>query len=58
LQDTIIRYKKLQGFRTIWIPGTDHAGIATQTKFEKILKEKGLNRSTWTDEQFLEQLFT
>lgn len=40
LQDCMIRYKKLCGFRTIWIPGTDHAGIATQTKFEKILKQK------------------
>lgn len=39
LQDTIIRYKKLKGFSTLWAPGTDHAGIATQTKFEKILKE-------------------
>ncbi|MDR0674785.1 MAG: valine--tRNA ligase [Mycoplasmataceae bacterium] len=56
LQDTIIRYKKLQGYRTIWIPGTDHAGIATQTKFEKILKENGTDRNTLSDEQFLQQL--
>ena len=40
LQDAIIRYKHLQGFNTLWIAGFDHASIATQTKFEKILKEK------------------
>lgn len=40
LQDAIIRYKHLQGFNTLWIAGFDHASISTQTKFEKILKEK------------------
>ncbi len=40
IQDVIIRYKKLQGFNTCWLPGTDHAGIATQTKFDKVVKEK------------------
>ena len=40
LQDAIIRYKHLQGFNTLWIAGFDHASIATQTKFEKILKEE------------------
>ena len=40
LQDTIIRYKKINGFDALWVPGTDHAGIATQTKFEKCLYEE------------------
>lgn len=40
IQDVIIRYKKLQGFNTCWLPGMDHAGIATQTKFDKVLKEQ------------------
>ena len=39
IQDTIIRFKRLQGYRTLWVPGTDHAGIATQTKFEKFLEK-------------------
>lgn len=40
LQDFLIRYKKLHGFDCLWVPGTDHAGIATQTKYEKILFEE------------------
>jgi valyl-tRNA synthetase len=39
----MIRYKKMCGFRTIFIPGTDHAGISTQTKFSKILTEKEID---------------
>ncbi|GAA5414400.1 valine--tRNA ligase [Ureaplasma ceti] len=58
LQDTLIRYKKLQGFDTLWVPGTDHAGIATQTKFEKILKEtEHLSRHELGREKFLEKLW-
>lgn len=56
LQDCMIRYKKLCGFRTIWIPGTDHAGIATQTKFEKILKEKKINSQSLSREKFTSML--
>jgi valyl-tRNA synthetase len=52
----MIRYKKLCGFRTIFIPGTDHAGIATQTKFEKILKQKGTNPHSLSREKFLDML--
>ncbi|MFH1614111.1 MAG: valine--tRNA ligase [Planctomycetota bacterium] len=45
LQDILIRYKRMQGFNTLWLPGTDHAGIATQSVVEKALyQEKGLNR--------------
>ncbi|MCF0227399.1 MAG: valine--tRNA ligase, partial [Malacoplasma sp.] len=41
LQDAVIRYKKLSGFNAVWLPGTDHAGISAQTKFDKILKAEG-----------------
>ncbi len=45
LQDVLIRFKRMQGFNTLWLPGTDHAGIATQSVVEKNLKaEKGQNR--------------
>ena len=58
LQDTLIRYKKLQGFDALWVPGTDHAGIATQTKYEKILKEStGLTRHDLGRQAFLEKLW-
>jgi len=57
LQDTIIRYKHLQGFNTLWISGLDHASIATQTKYEKILKEtEGKNRFDLGREEFLKKL--
>lgn len=44
IRDTIIRYKRMQGFETLYLPGTDHAGIETQYVFEKKLKEKGQSR--------------
>ncbi len=45
LQDVLIRWRRMQGYRTLWMPGTDHAGIATQTVVEKrILDEEGKNR--------------
>ena len=45
LEDIMIRYKRMQGFRTLWLPGTDHAAIATQSKVEKeIQKKEGKNR--------------
>lgn len=57
LQDTIIRYKRLRGFNALWIPGTDHAGIATQTKYEKILASKNIDKSSLTKEEFISQVF-
>ncbi|MGL4950572.1 MAG: valine--tRNA ligase [Mycoplasma sp.] len=57
IQDVMVRYKRLQGFKTIFIPGTDHAGIATQTKFEAFLKsENKPNRETLGRTEFLKQL--
>ncbi|MBQ5777517.1 MAG: class I tRNA ligase family protein, partial [Oscillospiraceae bacterium] len=45
LQDILIRYKRMQGYEALWVPGTDHAGIATQIKVEAELREKeGLTR--------------
>lgn len=57
IQDVMIRYKKLQNFRTLWIPGTDHAGIATQTKFEAHLKNtQAINKNSLGREEFIKQL--
>ena len=56
IQDTIIRYKRLQGYRALWVPGTDHASIATQTKVEKILATEGTDRHTLGREKFLERV--
>ena len=55
LQDILIRYKRMKGFDTLWVPGTDHAGIATQIKVEENLrKEEGLTRYDLGREKFLE----
>ena len=54
LQDIIIRQKRMAGFETLWMPGTDHAGIATQTVVEKrILTEEGKRRTDFTREEFI-----
>ena len=55
LQDMIIRYKRLQGYDALWLPGMDHAGIATQAKVEQRLREAGLSRYDLGREKFLEQ---
>ncbi len=44
LQDIIIRQKRMQGYDTLWLPGMDHAGIATQAKVEEKLREQGISR--------------
>ncbi|NOZ68628.1 MAG: class I tRNA ligase family protein, partial [Deferribacteres bacterium] len=46
LQDIMIRWKRMSGFNTLWLPGTDHAGIATQNVVEKALQEQGMDRHT------------
>ncbi len=53
IQDTIIRYKRMQGFKTLWLPGMDHAGIATQAKVDARLKEKGINPRSLTRDAWL-----
>ena len=58
MQDTIIRYKRMQGFCTLWVPGTDHAGIATQIKVEEMLrKEQGLSRYDLGREKFIDTVW-
>ena len=56
-QDIIIRYKRMQGFSALWVPGTDHAGIATQIKVEANLREEGLTRYDLGREKFLERVW-
>ncbi len=55
LQDILTRYHRMAGFETLWLPGTDHAGIATQNVVEKNLREKGLSRYDLGREKFLEE---
>ena len=58
LQDILIRFKRMQGFEALWVPGTDHAGIATQIKVEEALrKEEGLTRYDLGREKFLERVW-
>jgi len=53
LQDVYIRYKRMKGFNALWVPGTDHASIATETKVVKMLQEKGINKFDIGREEFL-----
>mgnify|MGYP005794804839 FL=1 len=58
LQDILIRYKRMQGYEALWMPGTDHAGIATQIKVEEELRKKeGLTRYDLGREKFLERVW-
>lgn len=54
IQDAIIRYKRMQGFDTLWLPGMDHAAIATEAKVVKRLKDKGINKYEYGREKFLD----
>lgn len=54
IQDVLIRRARMMGFNALWVPGTDHASIATEAKVVALLKEKGIEKSTLTREQFLE----
>ena len=54
LQDAIVRYKRMQGFDTLWLPGMDHAAIATESKVVKKLKDAGINKYEYGREKFLE----
>jgi len=53
IQDAIIRYKRMQGFDCLWLPGMDHAAIATEAKVVKRLKEQGINKYEYGRENFL-----
>ena len=57
LQDILIRYHRMKGDNTLWMPGCDHAGIATQAKVEAALREEGTNRYELGREKFLERVW-
>jgi valyl-tRNA synthetase len=57
LQDIIVRFKRMAGFNTLWVPGTDHAGIATQNVVERELVKEGLSRETLGRERFVERVW-
>ncbi|RXZ84544.1 valine--tRNA ligase [Paenibacillaceae bacterium] len=57
LQDVLIRMKRMQGYDALWLPGSDHAGIATQTRVEQKLREEGLSRYDLGREKFLERVW-
>ena len=54
--DVLVRFKRMQGYKTLWLPGTDHAGIATQNVVEKDLKKQGISRHHLGREKFLEKI--
>ncbi|HTY26065.1 MAG TPA: valine--tRNA ligase [Desulfomonilaceae bacterium] len=58
LQDILIRYHRMNGYNTLWMPGTDHAGIATQNVVEKQLAEEGLKREDLGREKFVERIWS
>jgi len=57
LQDILCRYKRMDGFQVLWVPGTDHAGIATQNVVERQLAEKGSSRAQLGREKFVEKVW-
>ncbi|MFB3887391.1 MAG: valine--tRNA ligase [Thermodesulfobacteriota bacterium] len=57
LQDVLIRFKRMRGYNTLWMPGTDHAGIATQNVVERQLMGEGLDRHTLGREKFIERVW-
>ena len=57
IQDIIIRHKRMQGYSTLWLPGTDHASIATEVKIVEKLREEGLDKETIGREEFLKRAY-
>ncbi|MCP4679030.1 MAG: valine--tRNA ligase [Deltaproteobacteria bacterium] len=57
VQDMLIRWRRMQGYNTLWLPGTDHAGIATQMVVERQLRNEGTNRHELGREKFLERIW-
>jgi len=57
ISDILIRFKRMKGFKTLWLPGTDHAGIATQNVVEKELKKEGKTRFDLGKERFLKRVW-
>ncbi len=57
LQDILVRYKRMDGYNTLWVPGTDHAGIATQNVVERQIAQEGLTRHDIGREKFIERVW-
>lgn len=57
LQDILVRWKRMQGFNVLWLPGTDHAGIATQARVEESLAKQGISRQELGREEFLKRVW-
>lgn len=57
IQDTLIRWKRMSGYNVLWMPGTDHAGIATQNKVERKLADQGKTRDDVGREKFIEEVW-
>lgn len=57
LQDVLVRWKRMEGYACLWLPGTDHAGIATQIKVEEKLRQEGLSRHDLGREKFVSQVW-
>jgi len=57
IEDLLIRWKRMQGFAALWVPGTDHAGTETQITFEKLLKKEGKSRFNYSREEFYQAIW-
>ena len=57
IQDVLVRWKRMSGFNTLWLPGTDHAGIATQAVVEKQLRKDGKDRLEMGRDAFVEKVW-
>ena len=58
LQDILIRWRRMQGYNALWMPGTDHAGIATQARVEEALAKEGISRYDLGREEFLKRVWS
>lgn len=57
IQDVLVRYKRMQGFNTLWIPGTDHSALSTECKVVNMLREQGIRKEDLSREEFLKHAF-
>jgi len=57
IEDLLIRWKRMQGYAALWVPGTDHAGTETQITFEKLLKKEGKSRFNYSSEEFYQAIW-
>src|SRR3982750_34013 len=57
VQDILVRRARMSGFNACWVPGSDHASIATEAKVVQMLKEKGIDKNSLTREEFLQYAF-